>query len=127
MACCTCVNAAAKSSSEISTPSTRMRSLIRSRCGEVYRPVRKPAARRDRLEHGRGGAFAVGAGHVHGLELALRLPEVLAQHGDIFQIEFLRAGLLRRREFASQAEKVLHRFLVVHAAYATKKSSAEEM
>src|SRR5437867_13333176 len=36
----------AKDSSSISLPSKRMRSLILSRCGEVYSPVRKPACRR---------------------------------------------------------------------------------
>ena len=46
MASRTRVNAAANSWSEISLPSRRMRSLMRSRCGEVYRPVRRPAARK---------------------------------------------------------------------------------
>src|SRR5271156_2424662 len=38
--------AAAKSWSEIFSPLMRMRSLMLSRCGEVYRPVRNQAARR---------------------------------------------------------------------------------
>src|SRR5277367_1330005 len=38
--------AAAKSWSEIFSPLMRIRSLMLSRCGEVYRPVRRPAARR---------------------------------------------------------------------------------
>ena len=85
---------------------------------QVRRSVQAGAqARRaqNRIEHRRGGALAVGSGDVHGLELALRLAQVFAKHGDIFQVEFLRAGLARRGEFAAQAEKVLHRFLVVHA------------
>ena len=37
---------AAKSSSLISSPLIRMRSLIRTRCGEVYKPIFNPEARR---------------------------------------------------------------------------------
>src|SRR5277367_1361321 len=43
---CTRDQAAAKSWSEIFSPLMRMRSLMRSRWGEVYRPVRNPALRR---------------------------------------------------------------------------------
>ena len=69
----------------------------------------------NRIEHRRRGAFAVRARDVHGLKRALRLPQVFAKHGDIFQIEFRGARLPRRGEFASQAEEVLDRFFVGHA------------
>src|SRR5271155_920080 len=46
MEACTRDQAAAKSWFGIFSPLMRMRSLMLSRCGEVYRPVRNPAARR---------------------------------------------------------------------------------
>ena len=116
MASRTRVNVAANSASEISLPSRRMRSLMRSRCGDVYRPVRKPAARRIDSSIAAVEPLPFVPGDVHGLKRALRLPQVLAKHGDVFQVEFRGAGLPRRGEFASQAEEVLDRFFVGHAA-----------
>jgi hypothetical protein len=77
---------------------------------EVRRRVQAGAQARcaqNRIEHRRCGAFAIRAGDMHRLKLALRLPEVFAKNGDIFQIEFCGAGLPRRGEFAPQAEEVL--------------------
>ena len=84
----------------------RMRSLMRTRCGEVYRPVRRPAARRMLASIAAVEPLPLVPATCTERKARSGCPSALGKHADIFQIEFRGAGLLRRGQFAAQREEV---------------------
>ena len=110
------------------SPFTRIRSLMRRRWGDVYRPGAVSGRLQDRGESCGGGAFSVCPGDQDVREAALRIAERVGEHAHVVEIEFAVAcqARVRAREDAGRRARTASRQSRSGGVLASGKSAQPE-